>query len=86
LFSWLFPVVDHAGAVGPLDTAALFPFVSIMRIAILLRHAVSDHALARGVKALSVGGLDQSRAGDEDAQGLGGDEIDHIMPPYVNEA
>jgi hypothetical protein len=56
-----------------------------MRIAILLRHAVPDHALARRVEALSVGGLDQKRPGDESAEGHGGEELVHVMPPYIKE-
>jgi hypothetical protein len=57
-----------------------------MRIAILLHHAFPDHALARRVEALSVGGLDQSRAGDDSGQGNGGEKLVHIMPPYIKEA
>jgi len=56
----------------PLQAAALFSLISVMRIAVLQRHALLDGALARRIDG-HVCRLSESRAGDERAEDRRGD-------------
>src|ERR1700730_5851982 len=68
-------MLHHAGLVVPLQTAAFAPFISIMRFAILQRHAFPDDLLSCRVRPLSICNLDKSRPGDKGTEGEGGDKV-----------
>lgn len=71
-------MVGHAGLVVPLHTAPFLSFISIVRIAILQGHTFGDSPLPRRVEALSVCRLDESRRGEDGAEGERGDEGLHL--------
>lgn len=75
------PVFSHAGAVLPLDTAALSAFVSIVRKAILQVHAFTDDLLAR--KITSIRGWYDRRRRNEGAERESGHERLHVTSPSL---
>jgi hypothetical protein len=75
------PVFSHAGAVLPLDTAALSAFVSVVRKAILQVHAFRDGLLAR--KITSIRGWYDRRRRNEGAERESGHERLHVTSPIV---